>query len=158
MYWNLHRSLEAYQLKKEEVNPIKLQASKNFLIWLRVQAPHINTQSSRTFLISQCFFFLLCFVGFAVLQTRDIVMHPSKWAKVWYSYILGSCGLPLPKHFQRSHLLPLWMSLEGRSHYAKSRSLAHLFGFVMSLSFLGLCSLQKNSFVPCGKFNPTNNS
>jgi hypothetical protein len=41
------------------------------------------------------------FVG-SICHARNIVMHPQKWAKVWYSYILRSCEVHYKKHFSIS--------------------------------------------------------
>jgi hypothetical protein len=39
------------------------------------------------------------FVG-SIYHARNIVMHPQKWAKVWYSYILRSCEVHYKNIFQ----------------------------------------------------------
>jgi hypothetical protein len=39
------------------------------------------------------------FVGF-ICHSRNIVMDPQKWAKVWYSYILRSCDVHYKNIFQ----------------------------------------------------------
>ncbi len=38
-------------------------------------------------------------IGF-IYHARNIVMHPQKWAKVWYSYILRSCEVHYKNIFQ----------------------------------------------------------
>jgi hypothetical protein len=39
------------------------------------------------------------FVG-SICHATNIVMHPQKWAKVWYSYILRSCEVHYKNIFQ----------------------------------------------------------
>ncbi len=46
------------------------------------------------------------FVG-SICDARNIVMHPQKWAKFWYSYILMSCEVHYKNIFQ--YLDHLWV-------------------------------------------------
>jgi len=53
------------------------------------------------------------FVG-SICHARNIVMHPQKWAKIWYSYILRSCEVHYKNNFQYlDHLMGMqFMSFE----------------------------------------------